>query len=47
MVIHTNPSGKKEAVVISCLTTEVVKVVEPIKFYEATRAYLILHQGNG
>lgn len=47
MVIHTNPSGKKEAVVISCLTTEVVKVVEPIKFYEATRAYIIVHDTRG
>lgn len=47
MVIHTNPSGKKEAVVISCLTTEVVKVVEPIKFYEASRAYIIVHDASG
>ena len=41
MVIDMNPSGKKEAVVICCLTTEVVKVVEPIKFYEASRAHII------
>ena len=38
-----NTSGKKEVVVICCLTTEVVKVVEPVKFYEATRVHIISH----
>jgi len=36
-------SGKKERVVICCLTTEVVKVVEPVEFYEATRVHIILY----
>lgn len=39
-------SGKKDRVVVCCLTTEVVKVVEPIKFYEATRTHIITHQGQ-
>lgn len=42
-----NPSGKKEAVVICCLTTEVVKVVEPVKFYEAARVHIISHCNTG
>ncbi|MBO6084326.1 MAG: hypothetical protein J6O90_04540, partial [Candidatus Methanomethylophilaceae archaeon] len=42
-----NPSGKKEAVVICCLTTEVVKVVEPVKFYEAARVHIISHCDTG
>ena len=42
-----NPSGKKEAVVISCLTTEVVRVVEPVKFYGAARAYIITCHNDG
>jgi hypothetical protein len=37
-------SGKKDRVVLCCLTTEVVKVVEPIRFYEATRTHIITHQ---
>jgi hypothetical protein len=40
-------SGKKERVVLSCLTTEVVKVVEPVRFYEATRARIIAYKGPG
>ncbi|MBR4244579.1 MAG: hypothetical protein IKQ14_04210 [Candidatus Methanomethylophilaceae archaeon] len=42
-----NPSGKKEAVVICCLTTEVVKVVEPVKFYEAARVHIISYPNTG
>ena len=34
-------SGKKERTVLCCLTTEVVKVVEPVNFYEATTVYII------
>ncbi len=36
-------SGKKERTVICCLTTEVVKVVKPVDFYEATRVFIITH----
>jgi len=36
-------SGRSERVVVCCLTTEVVKVVEPILFYEATRAHIIAY----
>ena len=42
-----NTSGKKEAVVICCLTTEVVKVVEPVKFYEAARVHIISYPRTG
>lgn len=36
-----NQTGKKETVLICCLTTEVMKVVEPAKFYDATRVHII------
>lgn len=38
-----NQTGKKERVLICCLTTEVVKVVKPIDFYEATRVHIIAY----
>ena len=34
-------SGKKERVVISCVTFETVKITDPISFYDATKAHLI------
>ena len=34
-------SGKKDRVVISCVTFEVAKIVEPIEYYEATRVHLL------
>ena len=34
-------SGKKERIVISCVTFETVKISDPIKYYDATRAHLI------
>jgi hypothetical protein len=42
-----NHSGKKESVIICCLTTEVVKVVEPVKFYGATRVHIISYPNSG
>jgi len=36
-----NKSGRKERVVVSCVTFETVKVTDPILHYEATRAHLI------
>lgn len=36
-----NPSGKRERIVISCVTFETVKVVDPIVFYDATIVHLI------
>ena len=39
-------SGRRERVVISCVTFEVAKVVDPIEYYEATRAYLLHHKGS-
>ena len=38
-------SGKKEIVVISCVTFETAKVVSPIDYYNADKAYL-LHYGD-
>jgi predicted transcriptional regulator len=40
-------SGKKERVVLCCLTTEVMKVVEPVRFYEATRTHIIAYRSKG
>lgn len=40
-------SGRKERVVISCVTFEVEKVVEPVKYYQATRAHIIHYQKEG
>lgn len=34
-------SGRKERVVISCVTFETVKISDPIRYYDATRAHLI------
>ncbi len=34
-------SGKKDRVVISCVTFEVAKIVEPVEYYEATRVHLL------
>jgi len=34
-------SGRRERVVISCVTFETVKIAEPIKFYDATKVHLI------
>lgn len=33
-------SGKKDRVVISCVTFEVAKIVEPVEYYEASRVHL-------
>ena len=40
-------SGKKERVVISCVTFETVKISDPVKFYDATRAHLIHYIREG
>lgn len=40
-------SGKKDRVVISCVTFEVAKVVEPIEYYEATRVHLLSTSKEG
>lgn len=34
-------SGRKDRVVISCVTFDVAKVVEPVEYYEATRVHLL------
>jgi len=34
-------SGRRERIVISCVTFETVKISDPIKFYEATKVHLI------
>ena len=34
-------SGRRERIVVSCVTFETVKVTEPIKFYDATKVHLI------
>jgi len=39
-------SGRRERVVISCVTFETVKITDPIKFYEATRVHLIHYIRN-
>lgn len=41
-----NQTGKKDRVMICCLTTEVMKVVEPIKFYDVTRVYIISYPNS-
>jgi len=35
------PSGRKERVVISCVTFETFKITDPICYYEATKVHLI------
>ena len=39
------PSGRKERIVISCVSFEVAKIVDPAVYYEATRIHLI-HYGK-
>ena len=39
-------SGRKERVVISCVTFEVAKVVDPIEYYEATKVHLLHYVKN-
>ena len=39
------PSGRKERILISCVSFEVSKIVEPAIYYEATRIHLI-HYGK-
>jgi len=34
-------SGRRERIVISCVTFETVKITDPIKFYDATKVHLI------
>ncbi len=40
-------SGKKDRVVISCVTFEVAKIVEPVEYYEATRVHLLSTSKEG
>ncbi len=40
-------SGRKDRVVISCVTFEVAKIVEPIEYYEATRVHLLSTSKEG
>ena len=35
------PSGRRERVMIACVTFEVAKIVEPVEFYEATKVHLL------
>lgn len=39
-------SGRRERIVIACVTFDVAKIVEPAVYYEATRVHLI-HFGEG
>jgi hypothetical protein len=34
-------AGRRNRIVISCVTFETIKITEPIKYYQATRAHLI------
>ncbi|AIZ56867.1 hypothetical protein Mpt1_c09940 [Candidatus Methanoplasma termitum] len=34
-------SGRRERIVISCVTFETVKITDPVKFYDATKVHLI------
>ena len=40
-------SGRKERVLISCVTFEVAKIVDPISYYYATRVHLLHTAGEG
>ena len=40
-------SGRKERVVISCVTFETVKITDPVRFYDATRAHIIHYIREG
>jgi len=37
----TTASGRKNRVVISCVTFETVKIIEPVRHYQATRVHLL------
>jgi len=39
-------SGRKERIVISCVTFETAKITDPIAFYQATRVHLIWYTKN-
>ncbi len=41
------PSGRRERIVISCVTFEVAKIVEPISYYEATKVHLLHKSETG
>lgn len=45
-IIINMASGKKERIMIACVTFEVAKVVEPAVFYESTKVHLV-HYGGG
>lgn len=34
-------SGRRERIIISCVTFETVKITDPVKFYDATKVHLI------
>ena len=40
-------NGRKERIVISCVTFETVKISDPVKYYDATRAHLIHYIRDG
>ena len=40
-------SGRKDRVVIGCVTFETEKVVEPVKYYQADRAHIIHYVKQG
>lgn len=40
-------SGRRERVMISCVTFEVAKIVEPVEFYEATKVHLLNKSEEG
>lgn len=40
-------TGRKERIVISCVTFETVKISDPVNFYDATRAHLIHYIRKG
>ena len=40
-------TGRKERIVISCVTFETVKISDPVRYYDATRAHLIHYIREG
>ncbi len=40
-------NGRKERIVISCVTFETVKISDPVRYYDATRAHLIHYIREG
>ena len=40
-------NGRKERIIISCVTFETVKISDPVNFYDATRAHLIHYIKKG